>query len=669
MSGCLNFGKLQVGQQVVGAIKTVNDFDMVVSLPNQLTGFVACDRISEPLAAAFAALSGGAETEGGNGEGLTIDPSSPTFSASLTTYYQPGELVIATIVAIERGGTKGGSNGKKGARRRIELSLRPDHLNSKLTKDVLLAGNCLLMGTIRSREDHGYAIDFACAPGQRGHEETPRGFLPDKEITSGGPPLLVGKTAAFLVRAAYDVKGEMGRVLSVTMDSRAIAEAVLTGRSIHRDALLPGALVQAEIKAIHTPATSSTSSGLGVRLVVSCGGHEGRIDILNLPEGTVRRRLREVDWGETFPIGKRILARIIHVDREEGHYLLSCLEPIVHWRTIPLPPGHDQRVGRAYEGCSVLRIDAGLGVLIQLGLESSGGGSGPGEVAAADVTASTPSPILAYVHISRLSDEHVERIEGPYKVGSKHRARLIDYDAFSGLYQASLQGSILKEALLRPDDLHPGQVVRGQVIRMESYGALVALTERIRALCPTHHLTEVQSSSADTTLRSLQLGQRYKFRVLDCDPRARRITLTRKRGLLDTTLPLLTDYAGAVAGNWHEGYVAAIRDFGVIVRFWAGIKGIITVAELTDYYVGRPQEAGLFVGQVIRCRIVKCDPSKPELVLSLRQQSGPKIRSPEGSGPVSGIQAKRRKTNNKTNSTKVTSEAKKTIDDLIVAAS
>lgn len=647
MSGCLTFKKLRVGQQLVGVVKKVNDFDMVISLPNQLTGFVACDRVSEPLATAFAALTNTGssastgEDEGGSSPG---SPLSSSFPATLTAYYRPGELVIAAIVALERGSTATGTGGKSAnARRRIELSLRPDHLNAGLTKEALLTGTSLLMGTVQSREDHGYTIDFACtlnSPGSGGKEELLRGFLPDQEIGSGETPLLVGKTAAFLIRAAYDVKGRaVGRVLSVTLNPETIAKGLLSpGReqSVHRDALLPGALVHAEIKGLRN-FTPSSSVVRGPRLAVSCGGHEGRIDILNLPEGMVRRRLKEIDWEELFPVGKRLQARIVHVDREEGHFLLSCLEPIVHWKTdlpasSPTEPRACPRLGHIYEACSVLRIDAGLGVLLQLGLrEGRGDTAGTADPDIGDAGGMDTST-LAYVHISRLCDEHVERIEGAYKVGTKHRARLIEYDAFSGLYQASLQPSVLKETLLRVDDVYPGQVVRGQVMRMEPYGALVALTERIRALCPTAHLMEVQPSSAEVALRALHPGQRYKFRVLDCDPHTRRITLTRKRGLLDTTLPLLTDYAGAVAENWHDGYVVAIRDFGVIVRFWADVKGIITVAELADEFVSSPQEAGLFVGQVVRCRIVKCDPSKPELVLSLRRQSGPKTRPPSESG-------------------------------------
>lgn len=526
---------------------------MIISLPNQLTGFVSCDRISPLLAEKFATASSGSSAE------IPI----------LSEYYQSGEVVVAAIVAVESPKTGG-------KRRRVELSLRPEHVNKGLESELFVAG-LIVAGEIKSHEDRGYTISF----GLKGKNDEFVGFLPDANTFV---PLKTGKTVAFLVTSAFENRAN--RVVTLTIDHKTIAETFVKSVT-DVSGLRCGTLVNAQVK--------GNKNG---KLVVSFAGYEGRIDVLNLPDNVTLKRHKELDLSEHFPVGKNITARIAHCDLEEKRFLLAAHSGLIQWS----PKIENDRVGERIEAATVFRIDAGLGVVISIGEGS-----------------------FAYVHLSRLSDERVEKIEGQYKVGSKHAARLVDYDAFSGLYQASLQPSILKEALLRIQDVHPGQIVRGEVSKVESFGVIVSLTDRIRAICPKFQLTEVQTEQA---VKSYHVGQKYKFRVLDCDTKTRRITLTRKKGLLDSTLSPLTDFVNAQVGNMHDGYIAAIKNFGCIVRFYGDVKGIVTVAEMTDDYVDKPQES-FFVGQVVRCRIVKCDPTAKELTLSFRKQSGPKTR-PDG---------------------------------------
>ncbi|PJF17626.1 hypothetical protein PSACC_02562 [Paramicrosporidium saccamoebae] len=568
MSGFLNFSKLKVGQQVLGVVKAVNDLDMCISLPNQLTGFVTCDRISPSLTAALASI-----------ETATEIP-------SLTSMYQVGELVVASIVAVE-------SPKKGGTKRRLELSLIPETVNKGIEDDSFVEG-IIVVGEVCSHEDRGYTVSF----GTGGMV----GFLPDANTIS---PLSVGKTVTCIVTSSF--QNRANRVITLSLDTKTIAESIFQTKA-NVCSLRCGTMVQAEVKAIKNS-----------HLTVSFSGHEGKIDVLNLPDTVMMRRHKDLDLAEHFPVGKKITARIMHVDVEEKKFLLSAKTNIVGWKC----EMQTERIGERVEGATVYRIDVGLGVALSLGDEK-----------------------FAYAHISRLSDEHVEKIEGAYKVGSRHLTRLIDFDAFSGIYQASLQPSILKESILRIEDVHPGQIVRGQILKVEAFGVVVSITDRIRAICPKFHLTEVQT---DQALKSYHVGQKYKFRVVDCDPKTRRITLTRKKGLLDSTLPVFTDYLQLVPGNSHDGYIVAIRNFGCIVRFYGEVKGIVTVAEMTDEYVDHPQDS-FFVGQVVRCRIVKGDANAKELTLSLRKRTGPKSR-PEGSKPNEGERASKK--------------SKITLDDLV----
>lgn len=46
-----------MGQRLLGVVKEVNDYDVVVSLPSHLTGFVSLERVSQFLAGRFEAAS------------------------------------------------------------------------------------------------------------------------------------------------------------------------------------------------------------------------------------------------------------------------------------------------------------------------------------------------------------------------------------------------------------------------------------------------------------------------------------------------------------------------------------------------------------------------------------------------------------------------------------
>lgn len=53
---------MNTGQKLLGVIKKVNDYDMVVSLPNHLTGFVSVDQVSKNFSESFEAFSAAVES-------------------------------------------------------------------------------------------------------------------------------------------------------------------------------------------------------------------------------------------------------------------------------------------------------------------------------------------------------------------------------------------------------------------------------------------------------------------------------------------------------------------------------------------------------------------------------------------------------------------------------
>lgn len=81
------------------------------------------------------------------------------------------------------------------------------------------------------------------------------------------------------------------------------------------------------------------------------------------------------------------------------------------------------------------------------------------------------------------------------------------------------------------------------------------------------------------------------------DYQNKKITLTRKKALMETTLPLLLSYSDARVGLVSQGFIVCVKDFGCIVRFYSEVKGLVPTSELTSEPTDNPQSL-FYLGQV-----------------------------------------------------------------------
>lgn len=555
---------MQVGTILLGRIKQVNELDLAVSLPNHLTGFVRIDSISEGLSTRLTRLV----------DGKGDEESVP----NLKELYSPGEPVVCRVVAVEGNMASEKKDQKKPRRRRIELSLMVKH--SLESEDSIAVGS-VLSGEVVSWEDRGWMISFGGKTGKQG-------FLP----FDSGEGIQVGKTVLCTIASAPQPNA---RIVQLKAAVRATSiNLPPAGHSI--EAATVGSLVIAQV-------TEVKESEVHVKFG---GGHVGILDKMQM-DLAFDEDGDEVSLKQRYKPGMSLTLRIIAVDPKESTAILfSSKQSILDFSTQDVTVA--ERLGETVKAARIVAIWQNLGITLALEQDDC--------------------ILTAFAHISRLSDDHVpSRIQAPYKIGSRHDCRLIDFDWFDGVYQASLQPSLLAQPILRFEDLTPGRIVHGRVARKESYGILVHITDHVRAICPVAHLTETGSPAA---LEKIKEGQRLRFRVLDCHPQDRKATLTRKTGLLaDDALPrVLTCLGDARVGDSYDGYVCALADFGALIRFFGDAKGLATVGELSDDFVDRPQEL-YFVGQVVRARILKVDQEKGELLVSLRKKTGPKRKDAE----------------------------------------
>lgn len=92
--------------------------------------------------------------------------------------------------------------------------------------------------------------------------------------------------------------------------------------------------------------------------------------------------------------------------------------------------------------------------------------------------------------------------------------------------------------------------------------------------------------------------------MLSVNPDKKKLYLTRKKSLVDSTLRLFLSYDDALPGRISHGCIVCIKDFGCIVRFYNNVKGLVPLRELGSEAIINP-ETVFYVGQVRpRCRPV-----------------------------------------------------------------
>lgn len=96
------------------------------------------------------------------------------------------------------------------------------------------------------------------------------------------------------------------------------------------------------------------------------------------------------------------------------------------------------------------------------------------------------------------------------------------------------------------------------------------------------------------------------LQVLSVEAENKKLYLTRKKALVESTLPLFLSYADAQPGRVSHGYIVCIKDFGCIVRFYNNVKGLVPLSELSSEPIISPEEI-FYVGQVRRSKSTNTD--------------------------------------------------------------
>ncbi|KAF9527766.1 hypothetical protein CPB83DRAFT_376457 [Crepidotus variabilis] len=574
----LNYKRVNIGMKIFGQIVHILPLALVVSLPNQLYGHVPITNISSQFTDLLERmdaqdLPSEAEEEE---EEDTEDTKMRSAVPELSDIFHVGQYVRAVVSAVHLPGTTDVSGVGKArdevsrASRRVELALLPDRVNSGVQKSDLKAG-FTLTGAIKSREDHGYIMDF-------GIQEV-SGFLSFKDASRGGAVDGTRLYTSSILDVIITKVSANGRTCAVSTDPSSFTSSHLSEIS-SVTSVLPGTLVQGLITNVH-------NTGLNLQVL---GFFDGTIDQFHLDKA-----------GSSYKVGKKVKARVLYDHSSSPpKFALSLADHIIKLGSRLKKIGNGQLVslgeafpiGTILEAAKVLRVESERGLIAEIE---------PG--------------VEGFVHISHTSDDHVPSLSsiGSWKPGSLHPARITGYFAFDGLLQLSMKPSIIQQKYLQVTDVAVGEIIKGTIKKLTDNCLIVSLSGGVDGIVWPNHYADIMLKHPAKRFKE---GASIKCKVLGVDAERKRIVLSAKKTLLDSTLPILSTPEDVKQGIVTHAVVFRTHEKHLMVEFFNNMKAIVPAKEIGELPKSRLYEA-FPVGKVVKIRIISAEDGR--ITASIKQ--------------------------------------------------
>jgi small subunit ribosomal protein S1 len=163
------------------------------------------------------------------------------------------------------------------------------------------------------------------------------------------------------------------------------------------------------------------------------------------------------------------------------------------------------------------------------------------------------------------------------------------------------------------DELTEGDVRTGTVRSLVDFGAFVD----IGGMDGLIHISELDWKRIAHPREVLSVGDIVEVYVLRVDREKERVGLSRKRLLPD---PWLTLTDSLNLGDVLLGRVTNVVDFGAFVELDDGVEGLVHISEFPQ---GAQSVAAVQPGALVQVRVLRMDPHRRRIALSLRDLSQP----------------------------------------------
>jgi len=210
-------------------------------------------------------------------------------------------------------------------------------------------------------------------------------------------------------------------------------------------------------------------------------------------------------------------------------------------------------------------------------------------------------------------------------VGQQHAFRITKFEAGKRLNMVVSRRALLEEeraaqAEALKQQLQEGAVLNGTVVGIKEFGAFVDLGGAEGMV----HISEMSLNRINHPDEVLSLGQEIEVAVLRIEDtgnpkRPQKIALSIRALAKDPWSDAVSRYR---PGTRIDGRVTRLQPFGAFVELEPGLEGLIHISELgAGRRLNHPQEV-LSTGQQVQATILKVEPERKRIGLSLAAESG-----------------------------------------------
>jgi 4-hydroxy-3-methylbut-2-enyl diphosphate reductase len=161
------------------------------------------------------------------------------------------------------------------------------------------------------------------------------------------------------------------------------------------------------------------------------------------------------------------------------------------------------------------------------------------------------------------------------------------------------------------DELEVGQIRRGKVISLKSFGAFVDLGG-VEGLI---HLTELSWKRVKHPSEVLKLGDEIDVFVLGVDKINKKVALGLKELQPD---PWVTAAELYKPGQIVKAKILRFAKFGAFAELENGLEGLIHISEISKEPVSKPEDA-VKIGDIVEVKILRVIPEEQKIGLSIKE--------------------------------------------------
>lgn len=235
-----------------------------------------------------------------------------------------------------------------------------------------------------------------------------------------------------------------------------------------------------------------------------------------------------------------------------------------------------------------------------------------------------PLSQLAPIHYPRVEDGDQEAIFDKLLelIGQEIKVRAINVDEEDRRIILSEREALKEEKDKIMNELAIGKIFDGVISGVSSYWLFVSIWGTVEGLV---HISEITYGHVNDINRLWKVWDKIKVKVIWLENG--KISLSAKQLKEDPWARLAKEKS---VWDYVEGEVIRFVPYGIFIRVYDDINGLVHLSELSEKAVRNPNEV-VKLGQIIKARIILLDTRKRKIGLSMKEQSANKVSEEKAS--------------------------------------